>query len=367
VGTKNGLSGLPEKGELLPKFRVALSADFLKPDGSPALEDFNLEPLRSDERVEVGTVRALDNVIPASELETYDALILLAHQLRASSLPRSRRLGVVARFGVGYDTVDVEALADAGIATVITPGGVQRPVAVSILAFMLALMHRLPAKDRLARQGAAGFLEPSPPIGVGIPGKTLGTIGLGNIGSEMVRIMRPLGLTFIAHDPNVDEARARDLGVSLVDLETVFRASDILTINCPLTESTRGLVNTERLAMMKPTAFLINTARGAIVDQAALTDALLARRIAGAGLDVFDPEPPRSDDPLFGLDTVVLAPHNIAMTDELVSQCGSLVIQAVLDVMHGRDPSGIVSRRVVEHPEWRWRLKDNRSKFGGGV
>ena len=175
----------------------------------------------------------------------------------------------------------------------------------------------------------------------------MGTIGLGNIGSEMVRIMRPLGLTFIAYDPNVEEARARDLGVNLVDLETVFCASDILTINCPLTNSTRGLVNAEGLAMMKPTAFLINTARGAIVDQGALTEALVARRIAGAGLDVFDPEPPRSDDPLFGLDTVVLAPHSVAMTDELISQCGALAIEAVLDVMHGREPQGIVSRRAV--------------------
>jgi phosphoglycerate dehydrogenase-like enzyme len=351
----------------LPKFRVALSADFLKPDGSPALADFNLEPLRSNKRVELGTVRALDDVIPASELEHYDALILLAHQLRGSSLPQSRRLGVVARFGVGYDTVDVEALADTGVATVITPGGVQRPVAVGILAFVLALMHRLLAKDKLARQGAPGFLDPTAPIGIGITGKTLGTIGLGNIGSEMVRIMRPLGLSFVAHDPNVDDARARELGVSLVDLETVFRASDILTINCPLTDSTRGLVNAARLAMMKPTAFLINTARGAIVDQAALTEALLARRIAGAGLDVFDPEPLRSDDPLLGLDTVVLAPHSVAMTDELISQCGALVIRAVLDVMHGREPQGIVSRRAVEHPEWRRRLDDNRANFGGGV
>jgi phosphoglycerate dehydrogenase-like enzyme len=250
---------------------------------------------------------------------------------------------------------------------VITSGGVQRPVAVGILAFVLALMHRLLAKDKLARRGAPGFLDPTAPIGIGITGKTLGTIGLGNIGSEMVRIMRPLGLTFVAHDPNVDDARARELGVSLVDLETVFRASDILTINCPLTDSTRGLVNAARLAMMKPTAFLINTARGAIVDQAALTEALLARRIAGAGLDVFDPEPLRSDDPLLGLDTVVLAPHSVAMTDELISQCGALVIRAVLDVMHGREPQGIVSRRAVEHPEWRRRLDDNRANFGGGV
>ena len=129
--------------------------------------------------------------------------------MRRASLPPSRRLGVVARFGVGYDSVDVEALADEGVATVITPGGVARPVAVGILAFVLALTNKIMAKDRLARRGAAGFADPSAPIGVGLTGKTLGTIGLGNIGADMVRIMRPLGLDFIAHDPNVSEADAR--------------------------------------------------------------------------------------------------------------------------------------------------------------
>jgi phosphoglycerate dehydrogenase-like enzyme len=179
--------------------------------------------------------------------------------------------------------------------------------------------------------------------------------------------MRPLGLTFIAHDPKVDAATAQELGVGLVDLETVFRASDIVTVNCPLTDATRGLVSAARLSLMKPTAFLINTARGAIVDQRALTEALMARRIAGAGLDVFDPEPPRSDDPLLGLDTVVLAPHSIAMTDELIDRCGALAVKAVLDVMHGREPRAVVSRRAVEHPEWRRRLDDNRRKFGSGA
>ena len=345
-------------------FRVALSADFLQPDGSPTLADFDLTPLRSDPRIEIGYVGAVNDVITASAIEDYDALILYAHQLRRDSLPASRRLGLVARFGVGYDTVDVEALADRGVATVITPRGVARPVAVGILALILALTSRLLAKDTLARRGAAGFADQSAPTGLGITGKTLGTIGLGNIAAEMVAIMRPLGLNFIAHDPNVSAARALEQGVRLVDFETLLRTSDILTVNCPLTPATRGLVNADRLALMKPTAFLINTARGPIVDQVALTEVLQARRIAGAGLDVFDPEPPAADDPLLALDNVVLAPHSIAMTDELIAQCGALDIKAVIDVMHGREPQGIVQPRAVEHPDWRRRLDDNRARFG---
>jgi phosphoglycerate dehydrogenase-like enzyme len=346
------------------KFRVALSADFLKSDGSPACPDLDLTPLRSHPGIELGYVPAKDDVIPASALEDYDALILFAFQMRQQSLPKSRRLGVVARFGVGYDSVDVEALADEGVATVITPGGVARPVAVGILTFVLTLAGKILAKDRLTRIGPTGFAEGAATIGLGLVGRTLGTVGLGNIGAEMVRIMCPLGLNFIAHDPYVSDASARELGVTLVSLETVLRESDIVTINCPLTPGTRGLINAERLALMKPSAYLINTARGPIVDQKALTEALRSGRIAGAGLDVFDPEPPRANDELLGLETVVLAPHSVAMTNELIAACGALDIKAVLDVMHGREPQGIVQRRVTEHAGWRRRLEANRARFG---
>ena len=348
----------------MTKFRVALSADFLEPDGGPAFPDFDVEPLVSDPRIEMGYVAAQDGVMPAAGLEGYDALILFAYRMRRSSLPPSGCLGIVARFGVGYDSVDVEGLADEGVATVITPAGVARPVAVGILTFVLALTNKIVAKDRLARQGAAGFAERTAHIGVGLVGKTLGSIGLGNIGAEMVRVMRPLGLEFIAHDPNVGEAQARELDVRLVGLETLFRESDIVTVNCPLSPATRGLVDAERLALMKPTAYLINTARGPIVDQKALADALMAGRIAGAGLDVFDTEPPSADDPLMALDNVVLAPHAVAMTDELFANCGALDIEAVIAVMHGLEPQGIVQRRAILHPAWRRRLDANRARFG---
>jgi phosphoglycerate dehydrogenase-like enzyme len=344
-------------------YRVALSADFLKPDGTPALADFDLAPLKAEPNVEIGYVEAVNDIIPASELEAYDALILFAYQMRRASLPQNGRLGVVARFGVGYDSVDVDALADAGVATTITPGGVQRPVAVAILALILALSNKLLTKDRLARRGASGFADPSAPIGMGLTGKRLGTIGLGNIGADMVNIMRPLGLEFIAHDPGISPDRARELGVRLVDLDTLFRDSDIVTVNCPLSPGTRGLVNAERLALMKKNAILINTARGPIVDQPALTEALISGRLAGAGLDVFSPEPPSPDDPLLKLDNVVLAPHSLAMTNELISACGALTIESVLDVMRGREPKAIVQRRVTSHPAWTKRLAQNRAGF----
>ena len=153
---------------------------------------------------------------------------------------------------------------------------------------MLALTSKLMVKDQLTRQGAAGFAQRAGHMGVGLIGKTLGSLGVGNIGTELFRLAVPFELQFIAHDPYLNETQARELNVELVSLDELFLRSDILSINCPLTESTRHIVNTERLALMKPTAYLINTARGPVVDQTALTKALQKQQIAGAGLDVLE-------------------------------------------------------------------------------
>ena len=214
------------------------------------------------------------NPIRADQLEDFDALILLAHRFAKESVPKSGRLAVVARFGVGYDTVDVDACTKAGIALVITPDGVRRPVAVSILTFMLALTGKLMAKDRLTREAAAGFAKRSDHMGVGLVGRTFGSLGIGNIGAETFRLLKPFDMKFIAHDPFADKAVAAELGIELVGLDDVFRRADVVSVSCPLTPETRHLVNAERLALMKPTAYLINTARGPIVDQKALTKVL---------------------------------------------------------------------------------------------
>ncbi len=264
------------------KFRVALSGDFRKADESPTYPDFDLAPLRAAKGVEVVFLDAA-NPLRADQLEDFDALILLAHRFAAESVPKSGRLAVVARFGVGYDTVDVDACTQAGIALVITPDGVRRPVAVSIVTLMLALTGKLMIKDRLAREAAAGFAKRSDHMGVGLVGRTLGSVGIGNIGAELFRMAKPFDMRFIAHDPFADSTVVAELGIELVALDDVFRQADIVSVSCPLTAQTRHLVNAERLALMKPSAFLINTARGPIVDQKALTKVLQENRIAGAG------------------------------------------------------------------------------------
>jgi phosphoglycerate dehydrogenase-like enzyme len=346
------------------KFRVGLSADFLNADGSLTFRDFDLAPLVDDTGVDVSFLEPA-SVLGARQLEDIDALILLAHRFDQNSVPKSGRLGVIARFGVGYDTVDVKACTDAGIALVITPDSVRRPVAVAILTLMLALTGKLKTKEKLTRAGAAGFSQRGQHMGVGLVGRTFGSLGVGNIGAEAFRLAKPFDMRFIAHDPFADAKLMVEIGVELVGIDALFRQSDILSISCPLTEATRHIVNSERLALMKPTSYLINTARGPIVDQKALTKVLQERRIAGAGLDVLEQEPPDSNDPIIALDNVILTPHALCWTDQCFAHMGALDIQAVLEYREGRVPTGmIVNRSVLGSQSWLQRIAALRMRLG---
>jgi phosphoglycerate dehydrogenase-like enzyme len=346
------------------KFRVALSGDFKKADGAPVFPDFDLEPLLRTPNLEAAYLES-QNPLQASQLEDFDALILLGHRFGLESVPRSGRLAAVARFGVGYDTVDVQACTDAHVALVITPDGVKRPVAVSIITFILALTGKLMVKDRLARLGQEGFAARGQHMGIGLVGKTLGSIGVGNIGAEMFRLAKPFDMKFIAHDPYADPAVAREFGIELVSLDDVFSRADILTVNCPLSPATYHLVNSARLALMKPSAYFINTARGPIVDQRALTEALARNQLAGAGLDVFEDEPTDPNDPIFKLDSVIATPHALCWTDQCFAGNGAADIRAVLDIMQGRVPRGVVNREVLGSPGFERKLEGYQAKFGG--
>jgi len=340
-------------------FKVVLSGDFKKADGSPTFPDFDISPLLDQPGLDCRFLERVDE-IRAEQMADVDALILLTSRFTKNSIHPNGRLAMVARFGVGYDSVDVQACTAAGIAVVITPDGVRRPVAVAILTFMLALSGRMMVKDLITRDGPAGWAKKSDHMGVGLIGRTLGSVGIGNIGAEMFRMAMPLDMKFIAHDPYANVEVARSLGIELVTLDEVFRRADFVTVNCPLSDSTRHLVNAERLALMRPTAFLINTARGPIVDQKALTKALQERRIAGAGLDVLDKEPPDADDPILKLDNVIFAPHALCWTDQCFAGIGACDVRAALDLMQGKEPTGVVNKEVLASPVWRKRLESFR-------
>ncbi len=339
------------------KFRVALGADFKLPDGSPAYSMFDLGPLDADPDVDHMVLETRGEKIKAEELEDFDALILLTHQFTAESVPTDGRLALVARFGVGYDSVDVAACTKAGIVLAITPDGVRRPVAVAIITLMLACAGRLLDKHRLTHMGPPGFDLRSNFMGTGLVGRTLGAIGIGNIGTEAFRLAAPFGMKFLAYDPYADTTLAATLGIRLVDADTVFREADFISVSCPFNDETRHVASRERIALMKPSAFLINTSRGGTVDQEALVEALREGRIAGAGLDVLDPEPPPKNDPILTVDNVILTPHALCWTDQCFAGNGAGTVQAALDVKAGRAPATVVNREVLESPQWLRRLE----------
>ncbi len=343
-------------------FRVALSGDFKGQDGAFTFPEFDLSPLTATPGLEMLFLEPQE-VIASEQLRDVDALILLSNRIEEESFPGDGRLSVIARFGVGYDSVDVAACTANDCALVIVPDGVRRPVAVTILTLLFALAGNLIVKDRIARLGPEGWSQKTRYNGIGLVGRTLGSIGIGNIGAEMFRLAAPLDMKFLAHDPFVPPDLAHELDVELVDLETVFRRSDFLAVNCPLSDETRHLVNADRLALMKPSAYLINTARGPIVDQAALTSVLQEGRIAGAGLDVLDQEPPDADDPILQADNAIITPHALCFTDQLFAGSGAADVRAVLAVMAGEVPTGIVNREVVDRPGWRKRLRDYAERF----
>jgi phosphoglycerate dehydrogenase-like enzyme len=346
------------------KFRVAVSSDFIKPDGGPAFPMFDMSPLDEAADIEWRYLEKRDGPVAADELAGHDALILLGQRFAAESVPSDGRLAHVARFGVGYDTVDVEACSANGIALTITPDGVRRPVAVSIIAFMLALTGKMLIKDRITRQGPEGFAQKINHMGVGLVGKTLGSVGIGNIGAEMFRMAKPFDMNFIACDPYADPEVAAEIGIRMVDMETLARESDILAVNCPYNDETYRIVSAEFIARMKPTAYLINTSRGPTVDQPALTKALQSGAIAGAGLDVFDPEPPEADDPILKLDNVIVTPHGLCWTDECFAGIGAADIAAVFATMKGDEPRGLVNRDIRENADWQAKMASFKKRFG---
>jgi phosphoglycerate dehydrogenase-like enzyme len=234
------------------------------------------------------------------------------------------------------------------------------------MALILALTTKLIEKHRLTRMGPAGWERRADFAGVGLIGKTLGVIGLGNIGAEVVRLATAFDMRFLAYDPYGDPSLAQTLKVTLVDLATLLRESDIVSVHCPLTPETNRLLDAERLGQMKPTAFLVNMARGAVVDQRALAAALQARRIAGAGLDVFEREPPDKNEALLHLDNVVLSPHALSWTDECESLIAQANVAAVFAVMHGQVPRGVVNRAVLGQKAWRDKLAAYGTLFGNG-
>ena len=265
-------------------------------------------------------------------LRDADGAIISSMPITDAVLSETPRLKVIALRGVGYDSVEVAAATARGIPVAVAPGFTDS-VADYVFGLLLTVARQVALADRLVRDRRWEVL-----VSANIAGKTMGIIGLGRIGKAVARRARGFDMPILAADVVRDSEFAASHGVQYVPLDALLRQSDVVSINAPLQGDTRHLIDGQALALMKPTAYLINTARGDLVDEAALAAALRAGRLAGAGLDVFHDEP-LQDSPLRGLDNVVLSPHLAAYSREGLRETGLLAARAVLDVLAGGNPA----------------------------
>ena len=329
----------------LGKFKVGITRDNLRPDGGRIFDESAFRIL-DDAGIEYEFLPENEPELTPQTAAKYDPLaVMLAKVTRNTVSGRDRRLKLIARFGVGYDTVDVPACTENGVILAIPPDGVRRPVAMSALTFVLMLAQKVMTKDRITREGR--WNERLNHFGTGLSGRVLGSIGVGNIGSELFRLAMPFGMKHLACDPYITQESVAPLGVKLVDMDTLFREADFLCVNCPLSNETRKLVGARQFSQMKSTAYFVNTARGPIVDEKALHEALKSNRIAGAGIDVFEQEPVAPDNPLLKLDNIIVTPHHICLTDECINTVAASVFSACRDLAKARVPKNVVNQEVL--------------------
>jgi len=256
------------------------------------------------------------------------------------------RCRVIVRFGIGVDNVAVDAATERGIMVANTTDYCIDEVADQAMALLLACARGLFPSARIARDAAWDFQRM--PRLTRIRGQTLGLLGVGRIGSAVAARARGFGLRILGYDPYVSDEMARHMGAQLVDLDTLLRQSDFVSIHLPLNSETTGMVGEEAFRKMKPTAFLINVARGKIVNQAALCQALQQGRIAGAALDVLETEPPRPDDPILQLSNVILTPHAAWYSEQSRLDMRRRAVGQVVSVLNGELPYSLVNREVLE-------------------
>lgn len=330
-------------------FHVAYTGDFYLPDGAPLYRDFGLSVLQAQPGIHYTAFDEHQREIAPDQIGAANAVIVLSPRVTPGSVSSSENLLAFGRFGVGYDSVDVPACTAADVALVTAVGAVDRSVAEATLGWMLALTHRVRAKDRLVRESR--WHQRSGYMGRELRDRTLGIVGLGGIGRALVELARGFGMRQpLAFDPYVDRALAEKSGVKLVALDRLMAEADFVSIHCPLSDATRNLVGRGQLELMKAEAYLINTARGGIVDEDALYELLEQGRIAGAAIDCFVGEPLSAPPRFATLENVLLAPHSIAWTDEMFRDVGNTIADAMVDLALGRTPRGVINREVLDRP-----------------
>ncbi len=275
-------------------------------------------------------------------LRGIDGGIFAGDPFTARVLEASPQLKVISRTGVGYDAIDVKAATERGIVVSNTPGVNRHAVAEWTFALMLSCARRM--KENIAEVRSGGWTRHE---GMDLAGKTLGIVGLGTIGKEVAQRASAFEMRIIACDVVRDSQFAEAHRVAFVSLEELLRESDFVSLHTLLNDKTRHLINAERISLMKPTAFLINTARGGVVDTEALCRALVEKRIAGAALDVFEGEPLRADSPLRTIENVYLSPHVAGVSTDARRLSGTAAAENLISALKGERPPGIVNPKVL--------------------
>ena len=301
-----------------------------------------------DDRFEVRVASDPSVATVIKEIQGVAGVIVRMAPFTREIIEAADALKVIGRHGVGVDTIDVRAATEKGIVVVNTPNANATSVAEHTLTAIGALAKRTVVYDRATREG--GWELRNSYKAVDLDGKTLGLVGIGRIGSMVARrAAAAYNMNVIAFDPYIKPETASQMGVSLMArMDDVFRQADVVSLHTPLTPETRRFVNAAKLRLMKPTAFLVNLSRGEVIDEKALYEALKTGIIAGAAIDVYDPEPPLNDNPLFELDNILLSPHSAALTQECVIRMATGAAEGVVEVLSGRRPQFVVNPEVFK-------------------
>ena len=281
------------------------------------------------------------------EVADVDGVILGVEKFDEELIAAAPRLKIIARYGVGYDNIDVGTATSRRIHVTYTPSVLSDAVADLTFAFILTLSRRIIEADRYVKSGEWGK-SIAFPLGFDVARKTLGIVGLGRIGMKVIERAKAFNMDIIYYDVIRNRRAEEKYGARSVTLKELLRGSDYVSIHVPLTEKTEGVIGKNELMLMKSTAFLINTSRGSIVDQQALYEALKEKRIAGAGLDVFQHEPIPSDDPMLKLSSVVLTPHVGSGTVETRLAMAMMAVDDIIKVLKGEEPTNVVNSELLK-------------------
>jgi D-3-phosphoglycerate dehydrogenase / 2-oxoglutarate reductase len=275
-----------------------------------------------------------------------------------SLLGRMPNLLIVSTNGAGFDTVNIQDCTEAGVLVINQAGGNAEAVAVHVVAMLLALSKQIVQTNHALRKG--NVRDRAEFTGNDVRGHTIGIVGLGNVGGKVARLCGGmLGMRVIAYDPYLPAQTMAERGAVKVEIDELLRRSDYISINCPLTEETRGMIGSAQFALMQPHVYYINTARGFIHDERALFDALSTKQIAGAGIDVWDKEPPPREHPLLQLDNVLASPHTAGVTRETRENMGKIAAEQLIMTLDGKRPPRIVNPQV-----WPYYASRFEEKFG---